>query len=105
MREIDSIMNSMGSSNSHNAVINPPLLTNAPNTPGSVSANPGSIQPVHMSTNTHAMTHTLPPHDICRVLSSNQTRNSSSTEPNPTPPDISSRVYESSDGHRYLRLD
>ena len=87
-------------SNSHNAPISPPLLMNASNIPVSASANPGSVQPVHMSTNTHAMTHTLPPYDIRRVLSSNQTRNTSSIEPTSTPPDISSQVYESSDGHR-----
>ena len=81
------------------------LLTNSTNMPTSPHAHANTVRSVQSSTNSHTTTPTLPPYDICRVLSSNHTRSVPSTDTTSIPSNISTRVYESSDGVRHLRLN
>ena len=105
MREIDNLMNYIDSTDSHHTHTDVPLLTNSTNMPTSPHAHANTVRSAQSSTNSHTATPPLPPYDIRRVLSSNHTRSMPSTDTTSIPSDISTRVYKSSDGVRYLRLN
>ena len=105
MQDIDRLMNSTFVNNSQHTFTDTSSVTNSNSPIVASPTNPISIRPVHIPANSHVSTSSLPPHDIRRVLSSNQTRNEDTSNAISTPTDISTRVYETSDGCRYLRLN
>ena len=83
-------MTLMGSNTSQTLRTDTSSLTNTNNAPTSSPLYLNNICPVTMSTNNHAMTPNLPPHDIRQVLSNNHSRttqsnNASLTSGNPLP--------------------
>ena len=105
MQEIDNLMTFMGSNNSQAARTDASSLTNSNSIPVNPATRLSNIQPIPLSTNNHVTTTSLPPHDICRVLSSNHTRSAPSTDTNSQSGPVLPCIYEADDGHRYVRLN
>ena len=64
MQEIENLMTLMGSNTSQTSQTDTSSLTNSNNAPASSPMRLNNVCPVTMSTNNHALTPNLPPHDI-----------------------------------------
>ena len=79
-----------------------PDISNSPDAVVTNLVESVNTPPSKLSKVNNTQTTSLPPHDIRRVLSATQSKESN---PPTLPTDLSDRMFESPDGHRYLRLN